>query len=479
MSVGRLAVAGAIGVGLSNIPIIKEPAVALGKNAAEVAVMMSTNISATVEDIYWVDLPQSPIFEAGYHEDGSFDPEMLFERWYSAGIDLEDFELFVELGKISAPTIMGTKDPKMVQGMVEDAQKVNAFIEERYPRAVALLSDPDWIEQHQHVDLVEPVRNYLDNLVMTLYQDMEMDEVSGPGKYVDIQGEAHARELAQEAMRETGLRSLRFSSLVARDPWYMGNAAEKLIELNEKLRRKTGWEGAVLGLGGRVDWSLSRPSEMVNGTTKYLLKKEPGHSQLLISSGFGAAPHEFWHALEVVAGRKSLVSHTGRTILSQFDDIRIQVWDENGSHEIDKEERQMLVKNHHDTVLSIIDGYQEIVSSTPEWMELRELAETDPDIGGTGYFLRAEEVMASAFTSQIYKWDISSPGEPSMYEAEEHEEVFEAVFRAADSMELTKRANPSLINVSSWGKVADLLRPSVAITGETLEQRQSGKPSGI
>ena len=468
LNIGKFAMGAAIGLAIANIPIIKDSVVMLSKNASEMTAMAQTNIPATVENISWVDLPQSPFFQAGYLEDGTFEPEMLFERWHSAGIDVEEFPELIELGRFSAPTIMGTDDPMTVERMKEEAVLANEMMMQNWPQAATLLSNKQWLDQHQYTEIDEQTRRQIDDLILYLHEDMQMDEVSGPGNYIDVEGVEHAREIVEMAMRQTGLKSLTLSSPIARNPWHMGNAGNKLIEINDILRDKTGWDGAVLGLGGRVDWVLERPGEMREGTMNYLLKMEDGLSPLKITSGFGAAPHEFWHAFELVMGRKALVSYTGGTVLAQLDGVKgLYVWEGGIPEEVEEKSKVMRIRKHHDAVLTLIDGYEQISSSTPEWMALRELADKKHD-KDNGYFLWAEEIMASAFTAQIYKWDVSSIGEPSMHEAKEHEPIFEAVFRAADSMELTKRPTPTLINVKHWAGMVEIFTPSTTITSEDL-----------
>lgn len=435
----------------------------VGDRIADKINEIRTDIPATPQSISWVELEQTPFMKAGWHE-GTYNLRLMLERWHAAGIPLEDFNEVIRLGRASAPMIMGTDDPNMVQRQQRLAREANRELRERWPQAYEKLSDKSWLEQnYQYVELDAETEAYFEEVIYALATEMELDEVTGDQDFLDIEDAQQARKLVEEAMEKTGLRSLRITSPVAYDPYFMGNAAYKLIQANEQLQQRTGWEGGVLGLGGRVDLVLTQPAN-ASGSTTHLLLRNKDTSQLTITSGFSSIHHEFWHAFEIVAGRKALVPITGGTIMAQIEALqRGFAWDTPPDIEI----QSIRVRNYHEVVDAIILANENIKKLSPEWIDLRQRAQDELNTPGD-YWLSGQELLASAFTAQIYKYDRNSAGEPGMEDAEKHAPYFDAVFEHAAAMNLTARPQTrSRLNLADWTN--GLFRPTTTLTSESLQ----------
>lgn len=404
----------------------------------------SAKIEATAENIHWLDLPKSPLIEAGWTEHGEFSNVFLMERWWAAGIPAQDFDELLLLGRATAPVIMGTVDPAMEQEfMIKAAQAVEEMAS-RWPEAIRKLSDPQWLADHTYIETDEHTSRLIEEFEAAIIQEVAIDAVNGNDDYIDVETHEEAKRLMERAMHETGLRSFRMSSPWARDPYVMANVAYKLIQSNEQLRARTGWEGGVLGLGGRVDLVLATGGPEYHGAASAPIKRRDGTSNLWVIANFDTLPHEWFHALDFVIGREVLMwSHGGPLNDSlQYAD---QKW---GSY----------VLHRHGALLEAVNhARKELPKVAPDWAQARKAM---LDRSGDDYWKDHAEMMAFAFTGQIYKWETTSFREPSMHEADLQSPMFDAIFEEAGKLNLTMRLSPTKIDPSSWNLTAQPSPPA-------------------
>lgn len=394
----------------------------------------TAKIEATMENIHWLSLPKSPLIEAGWTEHGEFSNAFLMERWWAAGIPTKDFDELFRFGRATAPVIMGTADPAMEQEFIAKATQAVKEMAKRWPDATRLLSDPQWLAEHTYIEPDEHTTRIIEEFEAAIIQEVAIDAVNGNDDYVDVESHAQANRLMERAMQETGLRSFRMSSPWARDPYVMANVAYKLIQANEQLQARTGWAGGVLGLGGRVDLVLATGGQDYYGATSTPGKRQEGVSNLLMIANFETLPHEWFHALDFVIGREVLMWSHGVPLNDslQFTD---QKW---GSY----------VLHRHGALLEAVNhARKELPKVAPDWAQARL---TKFQSSGDDYWNDDAEMMAFAFTGQIYKWETTSSREPSMHEADLQSPMFDAIFEEAGKLNLTMRLNPTKVNLSSW-----------------------------
>ena len=403
----------------------------------------TARIEATTADIRWVDLPQSPFIAAGWTEHGEFSNAYMMERWWAAGVPSSDFNELIMLGRASAPTIMGTRDAAMEAVLAGNARRTNQEMAARWPEAAKRLADPQWLVAHTYVETDDATAQIIDELEMAIIEEAAIDAVNGNEDYIEVETRAEAQAWVERAMEETGLRSLRLSSPWARDPQVMANVAYKLIQSNNELRARTGWEGGVLGLGGRVDMVFAQFSGEADGAASVPDKIKAGHSRLTVTSTFKALPHEWYHELDYVMAREVLTWGHGGTLTQSLQDMA-RNWGPD------------LVLHRHGALMDVVEyARTHLQELAPEWKLLRATARQRLD---NPYFEDDTEMMAFAFEAQIRKWETTSMGDPSMDEAERQAPLFDAIFQEAAVLDLTSRAK---INTGAWNLDADTVRKRI------------------
>lgn len=403
----------------------------------------TARIEATIAYIHWIDLPQSPFIAAGWTEHGEFSNAYMMERWWAAGVPSSDFNELIMLGRASAPTIMGTRDAAMEAVLAGNARRTNQEMATRWPEAAKRLADPQWLAEHTYVETDEATAQLIDGLEMAIIEEAAIDAVNGNEDYIEVETQAEARAMIERAMEETGLRSLRLSSPWARDPQVMANVAYKLIQSNNELRERTGWDGEVLGLGGRVDMVFAQGGEKFSGATAVPDRIKAGYSRLNITTTFKALPHEWYHGLDYVMAREVLVWGHGSTLAHDLQEMG-RGWGPD------------LVLHRHGALMDVVEHARtHLQELAPEWKLLRATARQRLD---NPYFEDDAEMMAFAFEAQIRKWETSSMGDPSMDEAERQAPLFDAIFQEAAVLDLTSRAK---INTGAWNPDADTARKRI------------------
>ena len=115
--------------------------------------------------------------------------------------------------------------------------------------------------------------------------------VTGWGIDPNKQDMKAAREALVNAVRDSGLAGVRIPLPVWNDSANVATVAERIQESNAVLQDVTGWNGPVLGLNGRVEWTIYSPLNL--GATFYR-----GPLETVVLSGWEDLPHEWFHALD-------------------------------------------------------------------------------------------------------------------------------------------------------------------------------------
>lgn len=137
---------------------------------------------------------------------------------------------------------------------------------------------------------------------------------TGWGIDPQAQDMASARADLVAAVAESGLASLRVPLPAWNDAANVRNVAQRVRESNALLQQVTGWEGPVLGLGGRVEWTVYNPLNL--GATFHRSAQET-----IVLSGWEDLPHEWFHALDYAlrTAPVDLDASGGATLTQQWD----------------------------------------------------------------------------------------------------------------------------------------------------------------
>ena len=100
-----------------------------------------------------------------------------------------------------------------------------------------------------------------------------------------------AREALVNAVRDSGLAGVRIPLPAWNDSANVTTVAQRIQESNAVLQEVTGWTGPVLGLNGRMEWTIYSPLNL--GATFYR-----GPLETVVLSGWEDLPHEWFHALD-------------------------------------------------------------------------------------------------------------------------------------------------------------------------------------
>ena len=374
-------------------------------------------------------MPTSPFIEAGWDEFGEYSHKLLLQRWFAAGIPTKDFDKLLLMTRAIAPVLMGTRDELMEARFLQRAEEKNAEMEAKWPEAAKKLADPQWLQQHTYIELDDVTADTILDFEDAIIREVGIDAVNGNDDYIEIKDQAEAKRWVEQAVKETGLRSLRLSAPWTRDPQVMGNVAYKLIQSNKQLQARTGWSGGVLGLGGRIDIDFASGGPYSDGVTTVPRKREPGKSDLNVTSTFEALPHEWFHALDFVVARETLYFSHGEPLSRELN---------NGGYRL----------HRHGEIMNTMEyAIKNMERLAPEWSKARtkKFKQTDNE-----YWQSDVEMLAFAFEGQIRKMKTTSAGSPSMYEADLQSPMFDALFNAAADFQLGQRPGTSKIDPTAF-----------------------------
>ena len=102
-----------------------------------------------------------------------------------------------------------------------------------------------------------------------------------------------AIENLSQAVGEAGFASVKVPLPMWADSGKLNQLAEDIKQSNNELEQITGWKGQVMGLNGRVNYTIGMPYGMATASLNY-------YGEANIQSGMNIFGHEWVHALEAV-----------------------------------------------------------------------------------------------------------------------------------------------------------------------------------
>lgn len=379
------------------------------KDAVPVAVMPGAPSHA-----HWLVLPTSPFLTPGYQPDGRLSATQLVDAWRRAGMTPQQaLELVPALAPLT-PVVMGVRDGRLEARLVNEAQQACERLAARYPQAHARLARGIHIPTEASLD-----RQW--RPVVEAFQTLRADPSRAPLKEAVTM--AQARQALVEATSAAGLRALRIPLGNWQSPAHLQNLAQGLVLANDDLQQATGWQGRVLGLGGRMELTLGRPALADDrGAEGVAFGARDGRVQVI--SQWNTMGHEWLHGLDYVLGRQLIGA---RGTLSDAQDAGANAWSQ---------------------------AQSDINTASPQWQALRTQAANAGGAAGA-YWLDRSEAMAYAFSAWMTRTaaptalreDTLGRSEreqpfrsPSREETRAQAPIFRDLFQALAGMDLTAAA---------------------------------------
>lgn len=262
--------------------------------------------------VHWVKMPQSPFIEVGRNPDGSMDINRLVFAHRQAGITpAQEQTLILQLRPL-APILMGVEDPAFERELITQAQLADQQLKTSYPQAYRKLEamlpglppEPpaDWTQDKGWVS------SFLTWRLLPRYADPTSHIFPEPGDPTLPEATASL----EASVAQTGLRALHVPLETWVAPSLIKSLATNLVLANDELRTQTGWPGAVLGLGGRVELTVADPLiANANGTTLSNMRH-----RVEVVCVFPSIMHEWLHALDYTLPSKVLTSPVGAMTLT-------------------------------------------------------------------------------------------------------------------------------------------------------------------
>ncbi len=325
-----------------------------------------------------------------------FSAERMLQQWKHAGLDTGSAAELMQLLDEALPVI-GSQPRAFMLKALQEASKAQEDISAIYP---------EQLERLKHGtagSLTEEQQTQWSDEVQYLLEDFR------EGRRFDtttVTWEQARAELGK-AVSETGLRSLTLPLSDWESPRQLLERAQYLQAANKELQHVTGWEGQVLGLSGRLELTLSRPTLMpeAGGITGRDLA---GRIQMVTRQG--AVAHEWFHLLDFVVANEALthpdqypMSENLQWFRSTKDAALQQTW-----------------KAHSDQLFEV----------TPIWQVWREKAAKH-----NAYWMERSEGMAYAFAAQFESRPGSVLRDPQLAT-----EMLMSPQRAPEALEQAKQA---------------------------------------
>ena len=257
---------------------------------------------------------------------------------------------------------------------------------------------------------------------------------------------AQATLALEDAVRDTGLRSISPSLWQLRSTQSVLELANNLQTANAELSRATGWKGKVLGLDGRLELSMGpimQKDETTAGAAAVVVADTSGRLQMV--SGFTELGHEWGHFFDHVSAREVLVNPSQRPLTENVQVFRSV---------LDPGIKQAM-RNLNE---SLNDG-------SPKWQEAREKAD---DRNESHYYMRGAETFAYAFAAYLTNTGaklLANPDTtrgalldpqtmPSVEEQAHQHQFFQAVFRSTECLNLSgsprAQCAPQMKPIQQW-----------------------------
>lgn len=332
---------------------------------------------------------------------------------------------------------MGVRDPLLETKLIKEAQAASQRLADTYPQVIERLASQS-IQAEPNPTMEGPWRDVIDAL-----NSQRADPSRAP-----MQPNAtmeQARQALVNAAGHAGLRALRVPLGNWQSPAHFHNLADGLELANQELQRATGWEGRVLGLGGRIELALGEPLRRDDrGAEGMAFGGRDGRVQIIAQ--WKTLGHEWGHGLDYVLGRQ-LFGERG-TLSDGLGAAAGSQWNQ---------------------------AHDAMIQASGHWQALREQAALNPR-GAGGYWLDRSEAMAYAFSAwltrtqapQVLHEDTLSRSEreqpfrsPSASETQAQAPIFDALFSSLGKLDLGGQGHYR-VSVD----VPDL--------GQRIEQRRNG-----
>lgn len=238
------------------------------------------------------------------------------------------------------------------------------------------------------------------------------------------------REL-EVAARASDLNTLRLHVSVFSSPQKVWTVAQELTQINKELQQATGWTGGVLGLGGRLDLTLSKPLDI---GAAGVMKTTPD-GRILVTGALSTLGHEWFHALDFAAAQQAF---TYVPVLAYTD--------------------PEITDPDFPTLARLPDVVQARAALTSALNNPKSVWFQNRTNTGSPYWLRSTEAAAFAFQSLLISQNSVSAGgaealpaairaynpqrSPSSDEIAVIGDRFEELFRSLDGMDWTGRPPP-------------------------------------
>ena len=320
-TIWNLAVYGTLGAGVFTAGMSLAEVSGVGPEIAARANPMEV-LAQHPQRVQWLQMPTTPFLEVARTDEGGYSINRLIGAYKAAGMNQAQAQQVALRLRDFSPVLMGARDDELARQLQHQALATAARLQRDYPvfhRRLSLMVENNEVHisyrhaRWDHVDNWPQVRSqtWAAEGVMNT-GTLEKDELVG----VDF---AHAKEMAELAVEETGVRALR----VHPANW----SAEGLFELSRglldaevDLKEATGLEGQVLGLGGRVVLMMGSPPvrEQAAGITKVAQS-----GAVFVNAEWSNLSHEWFHALDFVAAQNVLSAPAVNSLSEQTHPLRL------------------------------------------------------------------------------------------------------------------------------------------------------------
>lgn len=312
----------------------------------------------------WIQTPATPFLDAGRDDFGDVSMHRLLLAWQKAGMSSSQAHRVLDIVSTMGPIVMGVNDPDLERTLREDQASRIQRLHQEFPALYSKLR----IAHPLNKDILPPYE--LNEGWSTVEQRLIQMKSHAPGHQIN---EKEDRILAQSnlarAVGEGGIRVLRLG-FIDEQTALIGGMAEAIGYQNEQMKTLTGWSGRVLGLEGRVAINLQTPDTAQNAG----ITTDDPQDYIQVVGDWWTLPHEWFHALDIVAARQAF-EYGGRGTLTS--NLRL----------FRKVRDPELVQSWQNAMNSIVDA--EAHWKRRRWEQV--IIDLDP------YLLSPSEAMAFAF----------------------------------------------------------------------------------
>lgn len=315
-------------------------------------------------------VPAINFLELGQAPGADFSAVYLMDTLRRADVSPQETEVLLDF-LVEATSPMQEKLMMFVKEDLTNIADADAFLWQQFSAAeVATLKaaakDPSFAVETVPV----PARNKArwDNL-------MARAALQGNASVADVSME-DAQKALEDAVRDTGLRSFTPSLWQMRSASSMLLVAERLQTANQEISKVAGWNGEVIGLGGRVELSMGPVLEARDDAQAMVRADQSGRLQML--SNWQSFGHEWFHAYDFYVAREVMKRPNTSTMTDNIYLLR-------GVHSPE------IKKAFGDLNEGLDDG-------SPHWQAHREHADKTGDMH---YFQRSGETGAFAFSAYL------------------------------------------------------------------------------